>query len=256
MKIIFCVVLLFIFNNSGLIQENQKINSVQNIIDDMKLCGEGIPHGVPDRARWKNCPRIGRGNNPKNFKAVIPWGQVYQSATEPSLSINTRVNIRNINIWYLSLSTHKWILWTGSIDVQGAHYVEDFVDDVHIPVDSYRNESDGSMSVKMIPNYNFHFWSKSGRVPIDSSDVKAVWSYCEARLIPDDETLPDDRDKASYLLSMGADYWLSLNNRWNGVNSNGDIGIGRFKKITNEWKAYNMHTMDENTIQNNPPPFK
>jgi hypothetical protein len=76
-------------------------NSVEQILDNMKLCHEAIPHGVPSSFDWRKCPRVDYGNNPGEMTAMIPWGQVYEEIGG-SKSSNTRVQIRNLRTYYLS----------------------------------------------------------------------------------------------------------------------------------------------------------
>lgn len=232
------------------------LNSVEDVIGDMMRCGEGIPHGVPLSYDWRACPRTSYGNDPREMTAVIPWGQVYQSADSPSAASNTRINLRHLHVWYLSKSRSRWIRWTGSLGVEGAHYVEDFSGDSSIAASSLRHEPDGSVSVRMIPGYNFHFWSTQGRASIQPDDIQAVWAFCEARLILDDPAAADDRSQAHYLLSAGADYWLTPTAQWSGFTTNGDIAIGRFKRIGTAWRAYNMHTASEALLRAQPPPLR
>lgn len=226
-------------------------NSVEQILNDMKFCHEAIPHGVPESFDWQKCPRIGYGNNPGNLSAMIPWGQVYEDLAG-SKSTNTRVPIRNIRTYYLSKRENTWKLWSGTKSVEGSHYLEDFKDNINVPAKNKRAENSGGISIKMIPDYNYHFWTPQDRVIIDPTDVAGVWSVVEARLVIDDNKKKDDRSEAKFLMSVGADYWLSKTADWT---SNGDIGIGRFRYITSDWQSYNMHIMTESDLRNNPPPF-
>ena len=231
-------------------------NSIQTIIDDMSLCGEAQPHGVPSSYDWAKCPRLNHGNDPKHMRAVLPWGQLYTS-TKGDNTTNTRVQIRNLYIYYLSKATNKWTIWTGSPSVTGAYYAEDFNNNNSIPAVDIRKENSGGVSVKLVSNYNYHFWSENGRRTIDPTDIKGVWAYCEARLVMDDLSKPDDRSQAEFILSTGSDYWLDLTATWvSSWYNNGDIGIGRFKYVTSDWKSFNMHTLTAQELQTNTPPFK
>ena len=242
-------------NPAATIEDHSKINSVQTIINDMILCGEASPHGVLSSFDWAKCPRLAYGNDPKHMRAVLPWGQVYVS-TKGDQTTNTRIQIRNLFIYYLSKSDNRWKLWTGSKSVTGAYYAEDFKNNNSIPASNIRTEDSGGISVKLIPNYNYHFWPVNGRKTIDPTDIKGVWAYCEARLVTDDPTKPDDRKLAEYILSTGSDYWLDLTAQWISTwYNNGDIGIGRFKYVTNDWKAFNMHTLNAQELQASQPPF-
>lgn len=256
-KLVFCLSLLLFWGLNGCSQENvgsSTINSVQKIIDDMAKCHEARPHGVSENASWGKCPRLSMGNDPGNWTAMIPWGQVYVS-TEGNLAANTRVQLRNLETYYLSKKDNKWHLWNGSYGVEGSAYVENFADDINVDGDE-RVEPDGSVSVRTQPGYNYHFWSANGRTTIDPDDIKGVFSTCQARLIPHDKTLPDDRDSSTYMVSIGADYWKSLNAEWDQWKTNGDIGIGRFKFVKKEWQAFNMHSLTEKELRENPPPIK
>lgn len=209
-------------------ENDSKINSVQTIIKDMDSCGEAQPHGVPSSFDWAKCPRVGYGNDPKYMRAVLPWGQLY-AATKGDNTTNTRVQIRNLYVYYLSKSTNKWTLWAGSKSVTGAYYAEDFNNNNSIPAINIRTEATGGVSVKLVPNYNYHFWSDNGRRTIDPTDIKGVWAYCEARLIMDNPAKPDDRNQAQFILSTGSGYWIDLTATWvSTYYNNSDIGIGRF----------------------------
>jgi hypothetical protein len=56
-------------------------------------------------------------------------------------------------------------------------------------------------------------------------------------------------------MSVGGDWWQSLTAQWDNWKTNWDIGIGRFRYITSDWKSFNMNSVHPDTIRNNPPPF-
>jgi hypothetical protein len=195
------------------------------------------------------------GGDVGTMRAALPWGQVYETvAGNPAT--NTRVQLRNLKLYMLSKKTNKWTYLTGSLAVDGAAYVEDFAGDQSRPAD-IRIEPDGTVSVKAGGGYNFHFWSKSGRATIKPSDVAGLFATCQARLILHDPAQPDDRATAQYVLSIGADYWKNLTTGWCADwTCNYDAGIGRFKYVTIEWQAFNMHSLTEATVRNSPPPLE
>ena len=230
------------------------VNSMETLIADISLPHDARPHGVPETVDWADAPRIGMGNDAGEFRAMTAWGQVYTAAAG-SPAVNTRVQIRSIEAYYLSKSDAQWHKWQDSLLVEGAFYREDFAEDLNIPAD-LRVEADGGISVKLTAGYNYHFWPDTGRVQIDPSDIDGVFTSVQARLVMDDPDKPDDRKQANLLLSMGGDYWLSLNAVWDYWTTNGDIAIGRFKTITPAWQAFNMSTLSEATLRKNPPPFR
>jgi hypothetical protein len=232
------------------------LNSVALITNDMTLPHEGQPSGLPESYDWSAGPRIGYGNEPPaDWNAFIAWGQVYQDA-QGSPATNTRVQIRDIEAYYLSGSAGRWYLLQFDRLVEGAAYVEDFVDNASIPAD-IRPEPDGSISVRLVDGYNFHFWPESTRVPIDTTDIAGIFTTVQVRLILDDPALPDDRDQARYLMSMGGDYWRDLAAEWQSDWSTvGDAAIGRFRYITSEWQSFNMTTVSAEVLCANPPPLR
>ena len=193
------------------------------------------------------------GNNPGTFRAAVAWGQLYEDAGG-NPATNTRVQIRDIQAFVLSKRDRQWRPLQNSRMVQGAAYREDFANNANRPGD-LRDEKDGGVSVTAGGGYNFHFWAPT-RATVDPDDIAGVFATVQARLVVQDPSLPDDRDKARYLLSMGADYWLDQNATWDSWKTNGDIGIGRFKYVTPGWQSFNMSTLSESEIRQNPPPYQ
>ncbi|MBF2067567.1 MAG: hypothetical protein IGS39_24585 [Calothrix sp. C42_A2020_038] len=246
------IVLSYLFSAS-ISAQTLRINSVATIISDMKPPHDAAPRGVPKHYSWVKGPELGMGNDPKNFRAMIAWGQLYE-AEQGNPASNTRVQIRNIRTYILSKRTRRWRLLKSSVGVDGAAYREDFAGDANKPPD-IRQERDGSVSVKAGGGYNYHFWTKNGRSLINPNDIGGIFTTCQARLVVDNPRKPDDRAKAKYILNMGGDYWLDLAAPWDHFKTNGGIGMGRFKYVRNRWQAFNMTTLPEAQIRRNPPPI-
>ena len=218
----------------------------------MKLPHEGKPHGVPTSYGWALGPRISMGNNSGDFSAMLAWGQLYEDiAGNPAT--NTRVQIRNIEAYLLSKRDNRWYILQSSRLVHGAAFREDFANNTNKPAD-IRYENDGSISVTAGGGYNFHFWA-SNRTAIEPNDIGGIFTTVQARLVLNNPSLPDDRDKARYLLDVGGDYWLNLTVGWNYWKTNGGIGVGRFKYVRTGWQSFNMTTLSESEIRRNPPPL-
>jgi hypothetical protein len=230
----------------------QGVDWITRIADDMRLPHEGRPHGVPDSFDWSAGPRMGMGNNPGAFKAFIAWGQIYEAA-EGNPATNTRVQIRDMRAYILSKADGQWHLVQGSTLVSGAAYREDFSGDESRPAD-IRSEPDGTISVTAGEGHNFHFWPASGRVSIDPDDIAGVLVTAQTRLVLNDPDGPDDRDRARYVMGVGADYWQSLTAQWDQWKTNGDVGIGRFRYVTPEWQTFTMSSLSEDALRQNPPP--
>ena len=228
-------------------------NSLEDIIGDITLPHEGLPHGVPLSYDWATKPRKGNQRPPAGWTAAIAWGQLYEWA-EGNPATNTRVQIRDMEMHYLSKSDNKWHLLQKALRVNGAAYVEDFKGDVNKPAD-IRTEPDGSISVTAGGGFNFHFWPSSGRVAIPKDDIEGCFITLQCRLILGDPKGVDDRDEARYLMSVGGDWWQSLTAVWDNWKTNADMGIGRFRFVTPEWKGYNMISLPVKQVRENPPPF-
>jgi hypothetical protein len=242
------------WNNESTTPETVIPNTVETIINDMKLDHEGIPHGIPPYYDWVSHPRLNMGNDPGTFTAMTTWGQLYEDV-DGNPATNTRVEIRGLKAYILSKEDNQWHLIQDAKKIDGAAYQEDFQRDVNIPTD-IRKEKDGNISVTAGDGYNFHFWDAAGRVLIDPEDIGGVFITAQARLVLDDHNQPDDREQARYLLSIGGDYWLDLKAEWDYLRTNDDIAIGRFKYVTTDWQSFNMTTLSESEIMQNPPPLE
>ncbi len=228
-------------------------NSLEDIIGDITLPHEGLPHGVPDSYNWSKKPRVGAQQPPEGWTAAIAWGQLYEWI-EGNPATNSRVQIRDMEMLYLSKSDGHWHHLQKSLRVDGAAYVEDFVDDISKPAD-IRSETDGSLSVTAGGGYNFHFWPSSGRVEIPANDIEGCFVTVQCRLILENPNGIDDRADAKYLMSVGGDWWESMTAVWDQWTTNADMGLGRFRFITPEWKGYNMISLPVDRVRENPPPF-
>lgn len=202
----------------------------------------------------RNGPKMGMGNDPKNFKAMAAWGQLYE-CDKGNSATNTRVQIKNIKAYILSKQDGKWHLLQSSTGVQGAAFREDFVGNANKPAD-VRTEPDGSVSAKAGGGDNYHFWSPTSRGSINPNDLGGIFITVQARLIVDDPRQRDDRSQASYLLNMAGDYWLNETAEWDNFKTNADIGMGKFKYVTTNWQAFNMTTLSPDQIRQNPPPIE
>lgn len=228
-------------------------NSLATIKNDMTLPHEGVLNGLPTTFDWSKNPRMGWGNNPpSDWFAMIPWGQVYRD-TFPITTSNTRIQIKHLQAWYLD-NDYNWVQWAGTSDIYGRHYYENYQDDFNITA-QIRNENTGGISIAFLDGYNFHFWAADGRVTMNPNNIKGVWISVEARLILDDSDGVDDRNQANFMLGVGGDYWRNLTASWDNFQSSGDIAIGRMKYLSNEWQAFNMHTLTSEQLDLYPPPF-
>jgi hypothetical protein len=222
------------------------------IANDMQGKNEGFPHGVPLSYDWANGPVLTMGNNSNGWQAITAWGVVYEAA-EGNPAKNTRVNIRDIQTYFLQKSTGKWLLLQNTSSPDGAAYLEDYSGDSNKPAD-IRHESDGSISVTAGGGYNFHFYP-SDRASINPNDIGGIVVVLQERLIVGDPSKADDRSSARYLGGAGADYYPALTGGWPGnLDFNPGVGGGKMKYVQSEWRSFAMTTLTESQLQSNPPP--
>ena len=231
----------------------RNLQTIQRLAADMRLSHESSPHGVPESYGWTKRPRLAMGNNPGKFKSMVAWGQVYEAA-EGSASNNVRVQIKDMRAYQLSRSDLKWRVLQNSRRVEGAAYREDFVNNANKKADQ-RTEPDGSISVKLSKNYNYHFWPATSRVNINPSNIRGIVVTVFAKLIPDRIQARQDLSRARYVLNVGGDYWLSQTANWDNFKTNGEIGIGRFKYLTKNWQMFTMTTLSQPELMCYPPPI-
>jgi hypothetical protein len=85
-------------------------NSVADqIAGDMQGKNERYPDGVPLSYDWAKGLVVTMGNNSNGWQAITSWGVVYEAA-EGNPATNTRVNIRDMQTYFLQKSTGKWLL--------------------------------------------------------------------------------------------------------------------------------------------------
>lgn len=214
---------------------------------------EAFPQGVPVSYDWAQGPVLTMGNNPMGWKAITGW-ELVTVPVQGSPATNTRVNIRNLQLYFLQKKTGTWLLLQNTSQPDGADYLDDFSGDVSMPGD-VRTEPDGTISVTAGGGYCFHFWP-SDRASINPNDVGGVLVLLEARLIVDNPNRPDDRASAQYLAGAGVDYYPALTGGWPGnLSFNPGIGNGKLKYVQNDWRFYAMTTLSASQLVANPPPM-
>lgn len=203
--------------------------------------------------------------NDNPLRAFLPWIVLFDG--EGHAANNTRVQFRNIRAYYRSKRTGQWISWGSSPGLSGYNTPKIGLFGGTVPEDK-RVNPDGSVEVKppQDPNLAWHGWWDLGRVPIDPSDIDAVFVTIQGRLVVDNPSLPDDRAAARLLFHVGADYYIDTATSWT-VPQPG-VGVSRAKRVTNEWQAFSMTTFSNVGVQEpgggiteaafraNPPPLE
>ena len=223
----------------------------------------GVPNdahadGVPSNYSWyESSAQPGWGNSPRtDWHAATALGAVYAvEGWHPDQAPNTRVQLRDDQLWILSKSSGKWTE-AQYPTIQGGAFRSDFANNAGKGITT-KDESNngGGLSVTAGDGYNYHFWAGQ-RATIDPTDIGGVYSVFQARLVQDDLTKPDDRASAHYLAGGGGDYWRSQDAAWaSDWSANGGINGGRMKIVTNDFKSFSMETLSAEDMAKNPPPL-
>jgi hypothetical protein len=189
------------------------------LYDDMYLDHEGYPHGVPSNYDWAQGPIIrDTADTLGDFQATAGWGALFEEING-NPSVNTRVELKNYKVYYLSKSDNRWHELINIENItEGSGYVEDFSDDTGFgaPADIKRFEPNGHVSARPGSGYNYHFYPP--RVSIDPQDIAQMAASCEAKLILGDANGVDDRHLAKFVLNIGMDAWRTMDLQMNGEN--------------------------------------
>ena len=217
-----------------------------DLVNDMFLPHEGIPHGVPVHYGWRTKPGSTYGlNPPAGWNKVVAWGHVYAEESQPNPDTDfpkVRVHLKDLQL-YVYLKNGTWKLVQDQQGPDGVMYTEDLRD--HSPErPTWKNaeiqkEDGGGVSVKAGSGYNFHFYT-SRKDTVNPSDISGVFVVCKARLIG----VENYSKIPKYLVNVGGDWYNSSGS------GNNDIAIGRFKYVTPVWQYFIMHTFSKEEVKN------
>lgn len=236
------------------------INSVDTIVNDMKLKNDMVLRGYEDKTsgwyvgpghvmlgndpRLTNTPSWWKSYNPTNvssdyLRALLPWVVIFDGAGHDAT--NTRVQIRQFRAFYKSKATGRWTTIGTSPGAAGAVYGKTSLFGATTAEDR-RPGADGSSEIKPPADihYAWHGWWEKGRVSIEPTDIAALFVTLQARLVVDDPKRPDDRANARYLIQVGADYYKDTATTWKFIVPS--AMTARSKRVTSEWQAFSATT--------------
>jgi hypothetical protein len=218
--------------------------TIGEAVRNMAIPHEGIPYGVPASYDWRTQPVVQDINAARDFRAITGWGQIFRvDGTQP---ISLRVSLRNLRTYVLTTSGElKLVQSENSFD--GGQFRTDYKDNLH-KAGNIGHDPQGNIVVTTDPSTAFHFWPTSTRATIDPKTVQGVIVALEAKLDPDPESTVADLKKRA-VLSVGADYWLTTDSKWDNYRTNIGIGVGRFEFVDTQWKCFTMTTITHANAQ-------
>lgn len=199
---------------------------------DMRDAGEATPNGVKSDIDWSRRGRVALGNNPGRFNHIIPWGHIY--AAPGNKSVSEQVQIRRLRLYVLGKRDGIWRRLVETNLVSGGLYLPNY-DDGRSRATRERFNGRQTTAVTQADR-SFHFWSTGGRIPIRSDDIGAVFVAFDVRVAP------GQGSRSKFIAGAGADYWAAKDAQWDHYKTNGDAGIGRFKRLSTKWRTIYMTT--------------
>lgn len=270
------------------VQAQESVNNLDTVISDMteendetfnykgeqgrRFTGPGTivmgsnSHGDKTPSYYREHLVYGDYKDSDTWNAMIPWLEVFTHRS--SNAQNTSVEMSNIKMYVLRKSTGKW-QEVDSSAIDGMDYPKHGAGGEEQSIEIKTEGANKVVALGDDENRMFHGWGSevdTRQLPegFSTDDIKAVFTTVNARLVKKDENGVDDRDKSSYHLQMGADYYpekgvrtrdelmLMTNEKFQEMrgpdgkpagNYFPGVGVARAKKLTNEWQAFNFATI-------------
>jgi len=237
----------------------EKTNSLDLIVSDMAKLNDQPLLGVDPKYGFAKGPGyVVMGNDPRGVNTpdwhkkkyphlinnnywnwLLPWFVHFEGVGNQAT--NVRIQMRSFKVYAKSKSTGKWRQVNKTEDAgaimcpHGSNY---YNCERKGPM---RDEATGGVSARPVVGFNYHGWWGS-REKIDGSDLAAIMVTLQARLIPDNVDLPDDRPKAKFLMQVGADYYRSDNTADTVLPA---VGLSRVRLLSSQWQSYSMTTFSD-----------
>ena len=212
---------------------------ISEAVRQMTLPHEATPYGVPDSYSWYARPTIEAGNvPPAGFRAITAWGQILRASG--TAAVPMEVLLRNLRT-YVLLDTGKLEMIQSSSSMEGAQFRTDYQGNLSTEADMGSDE-EGNTRVATNPLAAFHFWPASGKVKFEPRRVRGIVVTLEARIRPKHAQPVADTSR-KLVLSVGADYWLATDSKWDNYRTNIGVGMGRFRYLSTEWQCFTMTTV-------------
>jgi len=266
---LFLFILLVFFTNCERfrIDQNSKNQTMEMFINDIKSdmgLNEAELLNPPVGPSWTKSAFIVMGNaargdatpywwtpdnlefkSSKIWNAITPWFVLF--AGNNHTATNTRVKISNIGLFILEKSTKSWKkvntnianpTWAGNWDFNASIK--------NVGPATPRTEFDGGISYKLNDAFNAIHGGMM-KFEINGEDIDAVFARLTTQLVLDDPMGPDDRSKAQLLMSVGVDYYSSMNVKvadYAPMNYNPGVGGSRFGLVNENSRAHYFATID------------
>lgn len=247
--------------------------SIETVIRDMHQPNEAIPlHPTFD---WQRHPHImqyapkghmlpdwWKGARPEWCYTFLSWYTAYEAGgpdgkeAGANRATNTRVQVRNLRA-YIMWEDGRWT----RVDDTGSPRVDLWSYPFKRAGRSSRAREERERGNSVKPVYpDFHHGYGTTYALDNPWDVRAVFVAMDFRLVIDDPDGPDDRDKARYVVNVGADYYPGRGRGW-GLDYAPGVGSGRYLLATKSWRTATLlvpnkdHGVSFQRLRERPPPL-
>jgi alkaline phosphatase len=235
----------------------------QQLKDDTTLLHEMSPLPIiPTSWGWSShgnpyqsaCGPRNFPNDGKNY--FNPWGQIFPDPSTPE-NLNAGFEIGQITFYIKLKSTGRWYTYEhGELNDGYIFYGQSALPQV--PGTSYsptRGPGGGLFFKLGMGNWKqgtgLHNWPSHSWEFIQNNDVEQAAISITARIVLQNPTGVDDRNKAKYLIGIGVDHRFQSGN---GAIIEG-VMMSRHRYITNEWQTFTMSTICPDKVEIEKPPI-
>jgi hypothetical protein len=218
---------------------------------------QAVLRGIPLNFDWAS-GAVGRTWDTNNYKAVTPWGQIFEAGTAGSPVRNVRVQVKSLQVYWLINGKWKVVTPPSGSDgmAEGGYYSSNFAS--AIPMAS-RNDGGGITSFSLTPSHDLghpvaHFWW-SGWYPRPTvpAGATAMEMSVDMRLVPADGTTAD-LSKAKYIAGVSIDEDKTPTDVPGGAK--GSLGMPAHKMLSASWQRFGFTNLSPAQIIANPPPVR
>jgi hypothetical protein len=217
-------------------------------ISDMERPSEAVP--IKPVFEWAFRPKITmraprgdaipqwwKGDRPIWTNAILSWFTLFEA--QDNNAQNSSVQVGSLRLFIYSKRDQRW----SRIDVAPKPEVSLWEYPFRHVSDLKEQPSLAQTSKGYKPAYPFfhHGWGNAKK--IDAPDVGAVFAAMEFRLSVIDSARPDDRDRAKFVVSVGADYYPDMKLRWSLGFAPG-VGNGRLLLAKKSWRTATFFVAD------------
>ncbi|MDG3086813.1 hypothetical protein P7F88_12235 [Vibrio hannami] len=216
---------------------------------------QGVPRGDATPEFWSEDIVNKSLTSSEPWNAITGWVTIFEASKNKAR--NVRVALGDMDIWVLrgkSVRHAKWenITPSGANISWAAYFANNMI---QLESNAQNRSSDKEFVSYSLSNQRFPIHGGTHNIAMNGKDVLASFIRVKAWLEPDNKSLTSDVNKAKVLMSVGADYYPSVETsvrKGSFANANYLPGAGgsRFKYLTTEPSWFYMATVAADDLSN------